>query len=260
MGSGLLNIFPIHASGYHDITPPQTVLDRVISFYAPTVKSLAYARTRATVPDEVIRKEKAAIVAMPVTPERTDLLFVEREVMYLENLFSGASINMRVMRNPTRREVLSALPQFGIAHFSCHGISATDPSQSSLLLKDWKTLPLTVSDLASLNIKSAKFAYLSACHASAIRNEYLLDESISLSSAIQLSGYASVVGTLWQVSDIHSAQIAKDVYEWILKDVGFNAERAAEGLHKAVHDLRARTHFTKMHDPFIWAPYVHIGA
>ena len=48
VGSGLLNILPIHASGYHDSTPPQTALDRVISSYAPTVKSLAYARERGS--------------------------------------------------------------------------------------------------------------------------------------------------------------------------------------------------------------------
>jgi hypothetical protein len=29
VGSGLLNIFPIHAAGYHDIGPPETAVDRV---------------------------------------------------------------------------------------------------------------------------------------------------------------------------------------------------------------------------------------
>ena len=163
------------------------------------------------------------------------------------------------MQNPTRMEALSELSQASIVHFTCHGYSAEDPSQSSLLLKDWKTSPLTVSDLTSLNIMSAKFAYLSACHTSTMRDIYLLDESISLSSAIQLSGYPSVVGSLWQVTDIHSAQIAKNVYKWILEDVGFNAQRAAEGLHKAVYDLRDRTRFMKEHDPLIWASYIHIG-
>ena len=200
VGSGLLNILPIHASGYHDSTPPQTALDRVISSYAPTVKSLSYARERAARADQVILKEKAILVAMPTTPGQKSLPFVEMEVEDLENLFSKASINTRVMQNPTRTEILSELSQYTIVHFACHGYSADDPSQSSLLLEDWKIAPLTVSDLTSLNIESAKFAYLSACHTSAMRNFHLLDESISLSSAIQLSGYPSVVGSLWQVN------------------------------------------------------------
>ena len=208
-------------------------------------------------------KEKAILVAMPTTPEQTNLPFVKTEVKDLENLFSKASIDTTVMQNPTRTEVLSELPQYTIVHFACHGYSADDPSQSSLLLEDWKIAPLTVSDLTSLNIESAKFAYLSACHTSAMRNFRLLDESISLSSAIQLSGYPSVVGSLWQVIDSHSAEVARDVYEWILKEGELDVRRSAEGLHKAVRDLRDRTRIklgshTKS-DPLVWASYIYIG-
>ena len=261
VGSGLLSILPIHASGYHDSTPPQTALDRVISSYAPTVKSLAYARERAARADQVILKEKAILVAMPTTPEQKSLPFVEMEVKDLENLFSKASIDTTVMQNPTRTEILSELPQYTIVHFACHGYSADDPSQSSLLLEDWKIAPLTVSDLISLNIESAKFAYLSACHTSAMRDFRLLDESISLSSAIQLSGYPSVVGSLWQVMDSHSAEVARDVYEWILQGEGeLDVRRSAEGLHKAVRDLRDRTRFKmKKTDPLVWASFIHVG-
>ena len=187
-------------------------------------------------------KEKAILIAMPTTPEQMSLPFVEMEVEDLENSFSKASIDTTVMQNPTRTEVLSELPKYTIVHFACHGYSADDPSQSSLLLEDWKTAPLTVSDLTSLNIESAKLAYLSACHTSAMRDFRLLDESISLSSAIQLSGYPSVVGSLWQVKDSHSAEVARDVYEWILEGDGeLDVRRSAEGLHKAVRNLRDRT-------------------
>ena len=209
------------------------------------------------------QQEKAILVAMPTTPEQKCLPFVEMEVKDLENLFSKASIDTTIIQNPTRAEVLSELPKHTIVHFSCHGYSADDPSQSSLLLEDWKTGPLTVSDLISLNIESAKFAYLSACHTSTMRNFRLLDESINLSSAIQLSGYPSVVGSLWQVRDSHSAEVARSVYEWILKDGKFDGRRSAEGLHKAVRSLRDRTRVkfrsTMENDPLIWASYIHIG-
>ena len=57
-------------------------------------------------------------------------------------------------------------------------------------------MPLTVSDLASLNIESAKLAYLSTCHTSTKQDFQILDESINLLSTIQLCGYPSVVGSL----------------------------------------------------------------
>jgi CHAT domain-containing protein len=264
VGSGLLTILPIHAAGYHDSSPPETAIDRVISSYASTVKSLSYARERLAKANEFKLKEKAILVAMPTTPEQNSLPSVETEVEDLRILFFNASIDTTVMPNRTKAEVLSELPKHSIVHFACHGYPADDPSQSSLLLEDWKTASLTVSDLTSLNIESANFAYLSACHTSAARDFRLLDESISLSSAIQLSGYPSVVGSLWEVTDNYSAEVAKDVYTWILEGGGgLDTQRSGEGLHRAVRVLRDKTRIDSRsainNDPLVWAPYIHVG-
>jgi len=255
VGNGLLNILPIHAAGYHDSPSLKTALDRVISSYAPTVKSLSYARERERAARATI-KEKAILVAMPTTPEQKNLPYVKIEVKDLGNVLSKVSIDTRVMWNPTRTDVLSELPKHTIVHFACHGHSEDDPSQSSLLLEDWKIRPLTVTDLMSLNIESAKFAYLSACHTSAMQNFRLLDESISLSSAIHLLGYPSIVASLWQIMDSHSAEVTKDVYAWISEEGRLDPRRAAEGLHRAVCDLRNRT---RKQDPLVWAPFIHVG-
>ena len=91
VGSGLLSILPIHAAGYHDSTPPETALDRVISSYASTVKSLSYARERVARANQVKLKEKAILVAMPTTPEQKSLPFVETEVEDLRKLFLNVS-------------------------------------------------------------------------------------------------------------------------------------------------------------------------
>ena len=83
--------------------------------------------------------------------------------------------------------------------------------------------------MTSLNIESAKFAYLSASHTSAMRDFRLL-ESISLSSAIQLSGYPSVAGSLWQLMDSHSAEVARDLYKWILQKRRCKCSTVSRGL------------------------------
>ena len=70
VGSGLLSILPIHASG-RDSDPSQTALDRVIS-YAPTVKSLAYAQERVARVDQVMLKDRVIVVAMPTTQEQKE--------------------------------------------------------------------------------------------------------------------------------------------------------------------------------------------
>lgn len=262
VGSGLLNVFPIHASGYHDSIPRRTAIDRVISLYAPTIKSLSYAREKVVRTEQFALTESAIIVTMPTTPEKEALPNVEKECKELQKVFSAVNINTLAKQNPTWEEVIFELPKHTIVHFACHGYSANDPSQSSLLLEDWKSIPLTVSDLTSLNIKLAKFAYLSACHTSVTREIRLLDESINLASAIQLSGYPSVLGTLWQVTDMYSAEVARDVYKWSFEANGrLDTRRLAEGLHKAVRDLRNKTCAISRRgsDPLIWAPYVCIG-
>ena len=261
VGSGLLNILPIHAAGYHDSNPRQTVLDRVISSYAYTVKSLSYAREKAAKAARGSPTDKAIIIAMPTTPEQEPLEFVEEEVRRLKSLFADASIVMEDMMNPTRQKALSSLPQYSVVHFTCHGESKEDPSMSCLLLDDWQHAPLTVADLTSLNIEFAKFAFLSACHSSAGRNFRLLDESINLSSAIQLAGFPSVVGTLWEVEEHIASEVAEEVYAKMLQGVsGLNIERSAESLHEAVRALRERTSrgFVKTL-PLRWAAYIHIG-
>ena len=57
------------------------------------------------------------------------------------------------------------------------------------------------------------------------------------------------MGSFWQVIDRHSAEVAKDVYSWILKGKnGFDARRYAQGLHKPVRDLREGTCYMMKHD------------
>jgi CHAT domain-containing protein len=218
IGCGLLSLLPLHAAGYHEESIPlDTTIDRVISSYAPTIKSLSYARERAARSDRKTPQEKAVLISMPTTPNKQALPYVKKEVTDVESLLSKAFVETRVMENPRKSAIISELPRYTIVHFSCHGNTSNDPSQSHFLLED---LPLTVSDIISLNIESAKFAYLSACHTSGMRNFRLLDESINLSSAIQLCGYPSVVGSLWTVPDEHSAKVARDVYGWILRENG----------------------------------------
>jgi hypothetical protein len=95
ISTGLLSILPIHAAGYHDVKEPRNTIDRVISSYIPTLKSLSYARQRHhnEVPGSPVRRPKSMLVAMPKTEDRSDLPFVEKEVQdyfhrFVRQLFS----------------------------------------------------------------------------------------------------------------------------------------------------------------------------
>ena len=268
VSSGLLNWLPIHAAGYHESksSPPNTAIDRVISSYTPTIKALAYARERKQ-GIKTSLGQNAALIGMPKTPDLKDLPFVESELKALQELLPS-QIQTTVVQSPTRDKVLSTIRDHQVVHFACHGLSSVDPAQSKLALTDWKTMPLTVLDLTALNVQSGQFAYLSACHTANTRDVRLLDESINLASAIQLAGYPSVVGTLWTVSDQHSAEVAREVYaSMLVDDHGFkmDPQKAASGLHWAARRLRDDTRtipgFSRKvpSNPHVWAPYIHLG-
>jgi hypothetical protein len=264
--SGRLNVLPIHAAGYHNANPPRSTIDFVISSYTPTVQALAYARERSA--KIQLARQRMMVVAMPTTPDHADLPFVNDEIALLQTLTSS-SHNSTIIQSPTRETVLSEMSDYPIIHFACHGSSsAEDPSQSKLLLTDWRDTPLTVSDINSQNLRSSQFAYLSACHSASARDLRLLDESIHLASAIQLAGFPSVIATLWKVQDEYSADVAKDVYNWMLEHghgKHLDTTKSAEALHWAVLRVREKTKVIpgfskrKPSDPIVWAPYIHFG-
>lgn len=266
VGSGLLNLLPIHAAGYHDESPSQAAIGCVISSYTSTIRALAFARERLT-KEERSLNQRAMLVGMPETPNLGNLQFVAQEMEELQKLLK-TNIPMTIVQNATRTKVLSMLNNHEIVHLSCHGSpSESDPSQSMLMLSDWQTKPLTVAHLASQNLQSSQFAYLSACHTASARNLSLLDESIHLAASIQLAGYPSVIGTLWEIRDEHSPLVAKHVYASMLKHGEgkyLEIANAAEALHQAVSFLREETRKTGFRrkgpsDPLIWASYIHMG-
>ena len=231
--------------------------------YSPTVKALQYARQRAS--NDLIDTHKAVLVMMPKTPNYGPLPGTKSEINSLKASIPD-TIAKSVLEIPTRDAVLAELRTCTIAHFACHGeFSYTDPSRSKLILEDWDAAPLTVEDLTALKLEKAQFAYLSACHSAGNRSVKLLDEGIHLTAAFQLAGFASVVGTLWRIKDIHASTFPRLVYSKIVEGEQFRLEKVAEAVHFSVRELREETRNVKnfsdkdCDDPCIWAAYVHFG-
>jgi hypothetical protein len=266
IGSGLLNLLPIHAAGYHDSgIPTKNALDRVVSSYCPSLKSLMYARQNlARVETD---PQIAVFVCMAETPGQKDLPYAKEETSMLESLFTSrcSSLKTTILSSPTRSQLLSVLPDAQVIHLACHAITASNPSESKLLLEDWEIDPLTVLDLTQVNIRAPQFAFLAACHAATSEDVKLSNESIHLSSALHISGYPAVVGTLWQVSDEYSMLVAEGMYSMMMERGKLNIEQSSQALHHVCRDLRSRTRkvsgFTRgaQSDPSIWAPYIQIG-
>ncbi|CAH0050984.1 unnamed protein product [Clonostachys solani] len=231
--TGPLTRFPIHAAGYHSKRSGNTVLDRVMSSYSSSVSAIVRGRKRR----QVAGQGKALFIAMEHTPGQSSLPFATKEEAVISKMMNLEVINLKMRR---KEEAMAQLKNCQIFHFAGHGFTdQNDPSNSRLLLEDWKQSPLRVADLLELNLRerSPFLAYLSACGTSQVHNESLADESIHLVSACQLSGFRHVIGTLTSVEDEICVEMARITYEEIL-DSGMTDESVCRGVHKASRWLR----------------------
>ncbi|QXV57811.1 CHAT domain-containing protein [Amycolatopsis sp. TNS106] len=255
--TGSLTLLPLHAAGYHDPadTPAgRTVIDRVVSSYTPTLRALAKANTASAVKPA---DRRILVVSMPETPPvpgspamcplpgaRAEAEFVSRAPS-----FTGT---VRVADTATHAAITADLRTHAYAHFACHGgQNLRQPSTGSLYLWD---KPLSVLEVAELDLEHAELAYLSAC-STAIGGTDLPDEAIHLAAALQLAGYRQVIATLWTITDRTAVEVAETMYTGLLGPSGLRLDDTAHLLHRTVRALRD----SAPRNPAIWAPYVHFG-
>jgi len=254
---GELAYLPLHAAGHHTdpaATPPRrTVLDRAVCSYAITLRALEHARAPRDTPPAAAGS--AVIIAMPATPQATELPGVADEAQALSRLL-GCPLTL-TGPDATHQAVAAALPRHRIAHFACHGLSDwANPAASRLVLHDHAHAPLTVTALMRLHLADADLAYLSACSTTET-NPALTDEAVHLTAAMQLAGYRQVIGTLWPINDTASARMATDVYTHLTHN-GTHPARTQDSAHALAKAIRAlRDDYPEL--PTRWAAHIHLG-
>jgi hypothetical protein len=283
IATGLLSQLPLHAAGRHVRGSTETVLDRLMSSYAASIKALIHGRRYPIRESARPFADYALLVAMRETPglaANRMLPFAGDEVGMIKSLCGLLKLwsLTPIMR---KANVLRHLQTCKIFPFAGHGqTNPVEPSRSCLLLEDWKTKPLTVGDVRDHRPQENGpfLGYLSACSTGSNEAEELADEGIHLVSAFQLAVFRHVVGTLWEVSDNHCVDVARVFYE-TLRDEEITDLAVCRRLHRAIRTLRyggikdeeeedqkardatlefsgSRVHKTA--DPY-WVPYIHFG-
>ncbi|KAF5571365.1 30S ribosomal S17P protein [Fusarium phyllophilum] len=253
-----LSCIPIHAAGRYNQGSTETVLDRTISSYALTIKSLLHG-------------EEAGSYFYP-----GKLPYAENEINMVKQMCPTLDLKPIIPKS-TKEEVLATLETCRIFHFAGHGrLNQAEPSKSCLCLDDWKTNPMTVQDIRGKNVERTQpfLANLYACRTGTNMESRLSDEGIHLVGAFHLTGFRHVIGTLWEVSDKHCVGVAETFYE-TLRDEGMTDLSVCRGLHQALRKLRDKerskgedirdiTAVSEEEDQSDlgntdWMPYVHFG-
>jgi CHAT domain-containing protein/tetratricopeptide (TPR) repeat protein len=248
--TGALTGLPVHAAGYHHT--PDTVLDLVVSSYAPTVRALTSARAR----EASAQPAKILVITLPDTPGQSPLpgATVERDL--LTSRFTSRARTVLSGADANRDNIMTDIAGHRWLHASCHGTQdLTDPSTGGLLPYDWKTAGLiTVADLISPDHAGGEFAFLSACK-TATGGITSLDEAINLTAAMQHAGWRHVIGTLWSVWQDAATIIAQGLYPQLLHDDRVDTRAIAHALHHTIRALRD----TNRERPSTWASFIHAG-
>lgn len=273
--TGVLGLCPIHAIGT-GLNVKTNVMDRVISSYTPSLKALAQARLRYEHQndqrllscDHTAQQKKpppsALVIVMHETPGHAPLKFSEEEAAAVQDRFPNA----KVLHEPVYSAACQALqesPELSVVHFSCHGATDYDEhSRSTLFLRDWDTHPLTVDALQGLSMSRPQLAFLSACFTANAGIERGQDETQHLASAMQIAGFAAVVGSTWNIDQDAACAVVKEFYRQLpgKGEQRFDVKSAKTALHSAVR-VFARTTCNGANrmkgDPVRWAPFVHYG-
>ncbi|GGX04960.1 hypothetical protein GCM10010297_28140 [Streptomyces malachitofuscus] len=248
--TSVLSLVPLHAAGHHGVgsEPGDTVMDRVVSSYTPTLHLLTAAepaRAPHTGPARLL------VVAMPETEGHADLGLLEKQ--RLVGLFPDERHTLLERVSATGARVLDELREHRYAHFGCHGRQdLADPSRGGLVLHDGV---LTVARLAG-EAHSGDLAFLAACE-TANGGLVNMDEAISLTAALRFAGWRDVIGSLWPANDVGIAEAAKEVFAAVAERADPTPDDVARALHGATRKLRDIA--ASEAAVTLWAPFVHMG-
>ncbi|KAI0088010.1 CHAT domain-containing protein [Irpex rosettiformis] len=256
--TGAFTSLPIHAAG--DYLCGGCCSDYVVSSYTPTCTALLTAR-KAFSP---IKTEGAKILLAAVPrPFKGEML--RGTVKELERISAIIPVERRVdlpkSDNPlldpdagiTSGTLLNKLPEASILHLASHGVQDyNNPLDSGFILRDAK---LTISELMPLPLPHAFLAFLSACE-TAKGDKEQMDQVIHLASTMLFSGFKSVVGTMWNMSDIDGPHVASYLYEQLFAEGQdyLDPDLIPYALDEAVQRLRAHEVSSTR-----WATFIHLG-
>ena len=242
---------PLHAAGPVEAEDgaKRYFSDIYISSYTQTLSALIEARKGIA---NTLERPSLLIIGQP------DLTLpgVRGEIKLIQRL--APSVSSLIGTKATRARVMKHLPRHPMAHFACHGtLNAERPFDAAFLLG--REERLTLLDIVRSRLATVEFAFLSVCHAAEWTEDYIPDEALHLTAAMQFCGFRSVVGTLWAMADTDGQDLSKHFYGHMFAEgeqgvrIG---DRSAIALRNAVQRLRRKKGVTFER----WVNFVHYGA
>lgn len=165
--------------------------DYFVSSYTPTVGALL-----AHSPDPSESTHTTSTFKMMVVVQTEELFYAKKELENIQRYVSSdALVVFGVPGTVANVEIVaSSLSEASIVHFACHGKQdRSKPLDSGLKLHDGL---LRLSRIMKETTPHGSLAFLCACE-TAMGDENLPDEAMSLGASLLFSGFHSVIATIW---------------------------------------------------------------
>ena len=224
--------------------------DFVVSSYTPTLNAIINASG-----DHKTRQKFRGLLAVsqPNTPGHSALPDTKVELARIRQRVGHFTFDPLEGPVASVNNVVKGMESHSWVHLACHAIQdRVEPTKSAFCLHDGN---LELSTIITNTFPHADFAFLSACQ-TATGDEKLSEEAVHLAAALMLSGYCSVIATMWSINDHDAPMIADNVYSHLFSGKEPDSMNAALALHRAVKCLRQQ----KGDSAFLsWLPFIHVG-
>ena len=231
------------------VTPARARPTKTAAIFADPVYQAHDARVRSASPADRGHQPPALTLAR--------LPFSRNEASAIASLAPGGA-TLFVGAEATRERALDrSLADYRFLHFATHSVVDEDvPSLSSIALSmvDRSGRPrdgfVMLPDVYDMTL-NADLVVLSGCQ-TALGKNVRGEGSIGLARGFMYAGVPRVVASLWQVSDLGTAELMKRFYRGMLVD----SLTPAAALRAAQRELAANPRWAS---PYFWAPFILQG-
>ena len=204
-----LHFVPLHAMFSVNNGHKRYIIDDYLVTYAPSAQILKLCLQRP-------RKRQGKIVIAHANPKFGNnlLKYSLGEINAIKELFE----EYEIIDNATKFDIIKSGPSANIFHYAGHA------HRRALLLHDENDLNMMeefwLGDIfESLWLPKADLVTLSACETGMILPKGV-DEHFGISSGLTIAGAATVMSSLWTVSDISTSLLMRKLYELINQGIG----------------------------------------
>ena len=211
------------------------LLDKFSISVAPSIHTIEVSKKRLS---SLSTPKSILIIAdLDHQQEGKDLEYASFEVEMIASLFPTDSVTILTGKEATVSSTLDLLSTADACHFISHGVFVENSLDSSGI-----TLPsgelLSIEQLLTNGKRGTpNFVSLAVCESASYSSAELPSELFGLPTAFLQSGAASVVGTLWEVTDGPSSLLMFLFYENLV----VRKFRASQALRRAQLSLRDMT-------------------